>query len=173
MSPEVVRTANFVRDSSDYIRDRAREALRDRGEFRIALSGGNTPRPVFARLAEFPADLPPNKLVITFGDERCVPPDDVESNFGMAREEWFQRAQVPDSSILRMAGEKDPATAAAEYEKTLQERAAAAGELIYQHDLILLGIGDDGHTASLFPGTSALEEDKRWVVSNFVPKVDA
>jgi 6-phosphogluconolactonase len=172
MSAEVVRTKNFVRDASAYILERGREALRERGEFRIALSGGNTPRPVYAELAKFRGELPWENLLITFGDERCVPPDSKESNFGMARDAWFAPGAVPESSILRMAGEKNPPLAAAEYEQALQSRMAA-GEGIYRHDLILLGLGDDGHTASLFPGTAALAEQERWVVANFVPKFDS
>jgi 6-phosphogluconolactonase len=172
MSAEVVRTKNFVRDATAYICERGRKALAERGEFRIALSGGNTPRPVYAELAKSRDELPPEKLVITFGDERCVPPNDKESNFGMARTEWFAPGNVPDSSILRMAGEKEPIVAATEYEAALKSRGGSdAG--IFRHDLILLGVGDDGHTASLFPGTAALEEKDRWVVANFVPKMNS
>ena len=170
MKPEVVRTTNFVGDATNYILGRAREALATRGEFRIALSGGNTPRPVYAAVAKS-ADLPWDRFVITFGDERCVPPDDKESNFRMANEAWLTPAQVPKGSILRMAGEKDRNEAAAEYEDALQRLAQQKGETVYRHDLILLGIGDDGHTASLFPGTPALQETERLVVSNFVPRL--
>jgi 6-phosphogluconolactonase len=173
MKAEVVRTKNFVRDASAFIIERGREALAERGEFRIALSGGNTPRPVYGELARSAGELPPENLVITFSDERCVPPDDKDSNFKMAREAWFAPGNVPDRSIIRMVGEKEPAVAAADYEATLKGRAANEAGGIYRHDLILLGMGDDGHTASLFPGTAALDEKNRWVVANFVPKVNS
>jgi len=170
--PQVIRTKNFVADAADFILERAREAIGERNEFRIALSGGNTPRPVYARLA-VANDVPWDLVRITFGDERCVPPDDPESNFRMARETLLAPAAVPEKSILRMRGEIDPQIAAQEYQDRLDLIATQRGEPIYRHDLILLGLGDDGHTASLFPGTPALEETIRRVVANFVPRLNA
>ena len=108
----------------------------------------------------------------TFGDERCVPPEDDQSNYRMARESLFEPAAVPAGSVLRMRGEIDPLLAAQEYEDQLKLLATQSGETIYRHDLMLLGMGDDGHTASLFPGTLALEEQTRRVVSNYVPKLN-
>jgi 6-phosphogluconolactonase len=170
--PRVIRTKNFSADAADFILKQAHEALRDRNEFRIALSGGNTPRPVYARLAAVAHDLPWDSVCITFSDERCVPPDDRESNFRMAWESLLAPAAVPEKSILRMRGEIDPQIAAREYQDQLDVRASRCGEPIYRHDLILLGLGDDGHTASLFPGTAALDETTRRVVANFVPKLN-
>ena len=170
--PQVIRTKNFVADAADFILERARQAIGERNEFRIALSGGNTPRPVYARLA-LANDVPWSLVRFTFGDERCVPPDDPESNFRMARETLLAPAAVPEKSILRMRGEIDPQIAAQEYEDQLDRIASERGESIYRHDLILLGLGDDGHTASLFPGTAALDETMRRVVANFVPKLNA
>jgi 6-phosphogluconolactonase len=172
-APIVIRTTNFVADAADLVLEQARKAIAKRGEFRIALSGGNTPAPVYARIAEEARDLPWESVRFTFGDERCVPPDDAESNFRMARENLFVPAAVPEKSIMRMRGEIDPQIAAHEYEGQLNAIATARGEPIYQHDVILLGLGDDGHTASLFPRTSALEEMTRRVVANFVPKLNA
>jgi 6-phosphogluconolactonase len=171
--PHVIRTKNFVADAAAFILEQGREAIAERNEFRIALSGGNTPAPVYARIAEEAHDLPWKSVRFTFGDERCVPPDDPQSNFRMARENLFVPAAVPEKSIMRMRGEIDPPIAAQEYEDQLNAIATARGEQIYQHDLILLGLGDDGHTASLFPGTAALDEMARRVVANFVPKLNA
>ena len=171
--PHVIRTKNFIADAAHLILEQARKAVPERGEFRIALSGGNTPAPVYARIAEEAHDLPWERVRFTFGDERCVPPDDLQSNFRMARENLFVPAAVPEKSIIRMRGEIDPQIAAQEYEDQLNAIATGRGEPIYQHDLILLGLGDDGHTASLFPGTAALDEMARCVVANFVPKLNA
>src|SRR6266513_1479420 len=171
--PQVIRTKNFVSDAADFILGEAQQALGERNEFRIALSGGNTPRPVYARLAAIGRGLPWNLIRITFGDERCVPPDDPESNFRMAWETLLAPAAVPEKSILRMRGEIDPQIAAQEYQDQLDSIASERSEPIYRHDLILLGLGNDGHTASLFPGTAALEETTRRVVANFVPKLNA
>jgi 6-phosphogluconolactonase len=173
MSSHVIRTKNFAGDAADFIFARARNALGERNEFRIALSGGKTPIPIYTRLAAIGHDLPWDLARITFGDERCVPPDDRQSNFRMAWETLLAPAAVPEKSILRMRGEIDPQIAAQEYQDQLDLLAAQRGEPIYQHDLILLGLGDDGHTASLFPGTAALDETIRRVVANFVPKLDA
>lgn len=166
----VVRTKNFVTDAANFIVDLAHKALAERNEFRIALSGGNTPRPVYTEIARIGRELPWDRMLITFGDERCVPPDDEQSNFRMARETLFVPAAIPEKSILRMRGETDPQIAAQEYQDDVDLLATQRGEQIYRHDLILLGLGPDGHTASLFPETAALNEMSRRVVANFVPK---
>jgi 6-phosphogluconolactonase len=173
VSRQVVRTKKFVEDAAAFIRREARMALGERQEFRIALSGGNTPRPVYAELARPGGELPWERILFTFGDERCVPPTDEQSNFRMANESLFEPGAVPEGSIMRMRGEADPALAAQEYEDQLNLLARQRGETIYRHDLILLGLGPDGHMASLFPGTAALAEKMRWVVANFVPKMNA
>jgi len=171
MARDVLRTKTFVSDAANFILTTARESLKGHDQFRIALSGGNTPRSVYAEMAR--CDLPWEKFLFTFGDERCVPPENDESNFRMADEALFRPASVPDSSILRMRGEIEPLLAAKEYEAQLDLLAAGRGEKIYEHDLILLGLGDDGHTASLFPGTGALSETERRVVANYVPKLNS
>jgi 6-phosphogluconolactonase len=170
---EIIRSANFAADAADFIVAHAHKALGERNEFRIALSGGNTPRPVYAQLATVGRDLPWELFRITFGDERCVPPDDPQSNFRMARETLFVPAAVSEKSIMRMRGEIDPQIAAQEYEEQLDVLATQRGEPIYRHDLILLGLGEDGHTASLFPGTAGVEETTRRVIANFVPKFNS
>jgi 6-phosphogluconolactonase len=163
---EILRSSSFVQDAVGLIARASAEAVAERGVFRIALSGGSTPRPVYEALAA--GNLPWHQWEITFGDERCVPPDSDQSNYGMARRALFDPAAIPPESILRIAGELDPATAAENYTRDLLAR-----ESPYRHDLILLGIGDDGHTASLFPGTAALAITDRPVVANFVPKLAA
>jgi 6-phosphogluconolactonase len=173
MSREVIRTRNFAADAADFILNQAQKAIDERNEFRIALSGGNTPRPVYARLATIARDLPWESIRISFSDERCVPPDDVQSNFRMARETLFVPAAIPEKSIMRMRGEIDPPIAAEEYEDRLDLLAKQRGEHIYQHDLILLGLGEDGHLASLFPDTAGLDETTRRVIANFVPKFNS
>ena len=171
MAREVLRTKTFASDAANFIQTRARESIDERHQFRIALSGGNTPRSVYAEMAK--RDLPWKKFLFTFGDERCVPPENDESNFRMANEALFRPASVPDSSILRMRGEIEPVLAAKEYEAQLDVLAVKRGEIIYEHDLILLGLGDDGHTASLFPGTEALSETERRVMANYVLKFNS
>lgn len=152
MGSHVIRTKNFVADAADFILNEAHKALGERSEFRLALSGGKTPEPIYTRLAVIGHDLPWELARITFGDERCVPPNDPQSNFRMAWETLLAPAAVPEKSILRMRGEIDPQVAAQEYQDQLDLMATQRGEPIYRHDLILLGLGDDGHTASLFPG---------------------
>ncbi len=165
MKPNTIHSEDFVTDAVALIEKSATEAISERGEFRLALSGGNTPKPVYAALAERPIDW--GKVVVTFGDERCVPPDDAESNFRMASESLLDHVPILAENVLRMAGERDPADAAAAYEEELRRRSP---EATFRHDLILLGMGPDGHTASLFPGTIALDERERWVVENYVPQ---
>lgn len=171
MNAHVIRTKAFAADAANFILQKARAALGERDEFRIALAGGNTPRPVYEELARRGPDLPWERIFVTFGDERCVSPEDKQSNYRMARESLFIPSAVPDRSIARMRGEIDPAVAADEYQAQLDALAAHKGEVIYRHDLILLGLGPDGHTASLFPGTAALQEQSRRVMANFVEKL--
>jgi 6-phosphogluconolactonase len=173
MSREVIRTPHFVSDAAALILHAARAALAERGEFRVALSGGNTPRPIYAELGRTAHDLAWERVRFTFGDERCVPPNDIQSNYRMAHESLFEPCKIPEKSILRMRGEIDPKLAAQEYEDELALLATQHGETIYRHDLVLLGMGDDGHTASLFPATGAVREQVRRVVANFVPEFES
>lgn len=173
MNRQVIRTPNFASDAAALILQAARLAFAERGEFRIALAGGNTPRPIYAEFGRTAHDLSWERVRFTFGDERCVPPDDAQSNYRMARESLFEPGKIPEKSILRMRGEIDPQLAAQEYEDELALLATQHGETIYRHDLVLLGMGDDGHTASLFPGTAALQEQLRRVQANFVPRLES
>src|SRR4030088_338565 len=112
MSRDTIRTKNCAACAAKFSVNLARKALAERNEFRIALSGGNTPRPVYSEIADIGRDLPWDRALITFGDERCVPPDDDQRNFRMALETLFVPAAIPEKSILRMRGEIDPQIAA-------------------------------------------------------------
>ena len=151
-----------------------RAAVAGRGRFVLALSGGSTPKALHARLVAMGADaLPWAQTTVVFGDERCVPPDDASSNYGMARDTLLTHVPVPEAHVLRMEGEREPTDAAARYEALLRGLAAqhALGPDDALFDLVLLGMGTDGHTASLFPGTPALDETSRWVVPGVAPVV--
>jgi 6-phosphogluconolactonase len=166
MTPEIIHSSNFVNDAVALIEREADIAIFERGEFHLGLSGGNTPRPVFQELSRRRDAW--GEWIFSFGDERCVPPDSDQSNYRMAKEALFDGAPIPPENILRVRGEADPAVAAQEYEDELKKRSGGHG--FYRHDLLLLGMGEDGHTASLFPGTDALKVTDRWVVANYVPK---
>ena len=169
MKPHVIHSNSFAADAANIIAEAADEAVKERGIFRLALSGGSTPAPVYAELAR-EEGFPWEKTQITFGDERCVQPGDPQSNFRMAKETLLHAVPIPEGNVWRIRGELEPEAAAAEYDARLNELAHRMGEMRYRHDLLLLGMGDDGHTASLFPGTAGLEETERSVVANFVPK---
>ncbi|MGA3065756.1 MAG: 6-phosphogluconolactonase [Tepidisphaeraceae bacterium] len=143
-------------------------AARERGVFSIALSGGSTPKILFELLASdsWRNRFDWNTWEIYFGDERCVPPDHPDSNYRMARLALLDRVPLDPAKIHRMKGEADPQEAAKEYGQLLKQKFGDDGL-----DLILLGMGDDGHTASLFPGTAALAEKEHRCVANFVPKL--
>ena len=159
-----------------YVQQVAVDAVARRGVARIAISGGNTPKAVFALLANpgepFLTTIPWARLELFWVDERCVPPDDKESNFGMTRKAMLNEVPLPPENIHRMEGELDPQESASRYEAVLRNSFKLEGAETPTFDLILLGIGDDGHTASLFPETDALQEMSRLVVANHVPQKD-
>jgi 6-phosphogluconolactonase len=148
----------------------AHTAIRERGRFAIALSGGSTPRDLHLRLASPPLvdQVDWTRVHVFFGDERCVPPTDSRSNFLMADETLLSKVSIPDDQIHRMRGELPPEEAATDYERQLGEFFGAEPPRL---DLILLGMGDNGHTASLFPGLGAVREQQRWVVAEDVAEV--
>lgn len=146
--------------AADWIASAIATAVAERGSCAIALSGGNTPRAVYARLARRTGDVPWDRLSVYFGDERCVPPHHPDSNFHMADDMLLRHVPIPRSQIFRMAGEwRDADAAAREYAALLPEHL----------DVLLLGMGMDGHTASLFPGAPALDERERLVVAAVSP----
>ncbi|MCE9611428.1 MAG: 6-phosphogluconolactonase [Chthoniobacter sp.] len=170
MPPIILRPADFATEAARFILGQMRAGLGERGLFRLALSGGKTPRAVHAELVRLGSELPWNRVQITFGDERCVPPDDSESNFRMARETLLEAVGIPAGNVFRIRGEIAPEEAAREYEEKLAAFANRCGERRYVHDLVLLGLGEDGHTASLFPGSRALDETTRNVIATTGPK---
>jgi len=148
----------------------ASEAVRARGRFTIALSGGSTPKSLYSLLAVKPG-IPWDKVCFFWGDERHVPTDNPESNYGMANEALLSKVPVRSENIFRIRGEEKNAEAAAlKYEHDIKAFFHLSPGEFPRLDLILLGLGPDGHTASLFPETAALNEFDRLVVANWVPK---
>jgi 6-phosphogluconolactonase len=148
----------------------ASSAVRANGTFTVALSGGSTPKTLYSLLATKPG-IPWDKIHFFWGDERHVAPDQPESNYRMANEALLSKVPVRAEHIFRIhSEEKDAAAAALQYEQTLKDFFRLSPGKFPRFDLIFLGVGPDGHTASLFPGTSALTENQRLVVANWVPK---
>ena len=147
---------------------RAREAVAQRGHFTIALSGGSTPARLYARLARRRA-LPWSRVHVFWGDERVVPPGHPDSNFGAADRALLSRVPLPRGNVHRVPTEShSPAVAARLYEDELRRFFATPARQFPRLDLVLLGLGADGHTASLFPGNEALREEERLVVAPLV-----
>jgi len=174
--PEVRRVTapqDLFQAAAEEVIHSATEAVAQRGRFSIALSGGSTPRNLYTLIAaNASTSLPWTKIFFFWGDERHVPPTDPESNFRMAEETLLSKVPVPASNIFRVPTENSDATAVAEaYEQTLQKFFAPPPGKFPRFDLILLGMGPDGHTASLFPETAALQEKSRFVVANWVEKL--
>jgi 6-phosphogluconolactonase len=153
-----------------------RLVLATRRSFTVALSGGSTPRGLYDRLAAPPLkdDLPWSQVEWYWGDERSVGPDDPESNYRLARESLLDRIAVDASHVHRLRGEADRlSTAAREYQDRLAKQFMIPVDGPPPSlDLVLLGMGSDGHTASLFPFTKALDDRKKWVTANDVPQLD-
>ena len=150
----------------------AKSGPTQRGRFTVALSGGSTPRRLYELLATpaYAEKTSWERWHVFWGDERCVPPDHPDSNYRMAREALLDRVPIPPSQIHRIKGEAVPYDAAEAYE---HELCQSFGEPTPAFDLVLLGLGEDGHTASLFPGTNGLEEERRLVMANWVPHLQA
>lgn len=152
----------------------ANAAVAARGRFTVALSGGSTPRGLYDRLTSdaFRNQVEWAKVEWFFGDERPVGPEDPESNYRLANESLFTKLGVTDDKVHRIQGESErPEAAAAEYQKELARVFGGGDANPPSFDLVLLGMGSDGHTASLFPFTSALNVRKRWVAANDVPQL--
>lgn len=165
---EVFRDLNAASEAvADEISARAAEAVQARGRFLLVISGGRTPQRLFDLLAgSRRKQVPWGATEVFFADERCVPPDDPESNFGSAWASFLSKVPIDRSRVHRMRGElRPPSRGAADYARLLGPLARPAGPRADRFDLVLLGIGPDGHTASLFPNSPALRETRRAVVS--------
>lgn len=149
----------------------AGDAIADRGRFAVALAGGSTPRPLYARLAEPPLvnRVDWARVHLFWGDERNVPPSHPDSNYRMSRRTLLDRVPIPPENIHRIQGELEPHEAAAHYRLELQRVLGGGGRF----DLIILGMGPDGHTASLFPDAAVLDEQERSFVAVYVEKLDS
>lgn len=145
----------------------AKEAIADHNFFSIALSGGSTPKAIFEKLSKepYPSEIDWQKVVLFWSDERSVSPTNPDSNFKMAMTSGLKRLSIPSNHIFRMEAEANIEVSAEAYEKQIQKTLHGR-----PFDLIMLGMGEDGHTASLFPGTEALKETDKWVVANTVPQ---
>ena len=162
--------------AAELFRSAAAAAVAARGVARIAISGGSTPKAMFALLADqskpYFAATPWDSLELFWVDERCVPPTHADSNYRMTNEAMLSHVPLPAERVHRMEGELDPVVAAARYESTIRNVFKLEGAQTPTFDLILLGMGDDGHTASLFPHTDALHEMAAIVTANHVPQKD-
>ncbi len=155
--------------------EKAEHAVAAKGRARIAISGGSTPKAAFALLGDstepWRKRMPWDKLDLWWVDERCVPPDHPDSNYRMTREALLDHVPLKPEQIHRMEGELDPAEAASRYESSLRNGFRLEGAEMPRFDVVQLGMGPDGHTASLFPHTAALHELGRLAVANHVETV--
>src|SRR5277367_1540090 len=162
------------RRAAQYFVDGIRAAAGARGKARIAISGGNTPKHTFELLADpsepYREQIPWEKLELYWVDERCVPPDHPDSNYRMTREVLLDKVPLDKTQIFRIQGELDPEEAAARYESDIRQSFRLEGAEIPTFDIVALGMGPDGHTASLFPHTAGLHEIMRIAIANHVPQ---
>lgn len=163
----------LMRAAAQHFATIASDAVVMRGKFMVALAGGNTPRDLYLLLAQrwWRTRIPWDKSHIFFGDERCVPAQHPESNYRMVHEALLGKLVLPAENVHRMAGELDPQVAAAAYQQEIVRTFGTTAKAPPRFDLILLGLGSDGHTASLFPGTAALHESEKLVVANYVERL--
>lgn len=163
--------------AADWIATSVADAIAAKGVARIAISGGSTPKRSFELLADpkqpFRSRIDWARLLLFWVDERCVPPDHSDSNYRMTRETLLSKVPLPEQNIVRMEGELDPEEAASRYESALRTQFRLEGAEVPRFDLIQLGMGDDGHTASLFPHSAALDSMMRLVVANHVQAKDS
>jgi 6-phosphogluconolactonase len=161
-------TEASIRFSAEHFITIGKRAINERGQFNVALSGGSTPKAIYKSFLEnnFRNDIDWDRLFLFWSDERAAPPDHKDSNYKMAMDEAFATLPVPANHIFRMKAEQNIEAHALEYENIIKERFEAV------FDLVMLGIGEDGHTASLFPYTHGLHSGPRLVVANFIPEMN-
>ena len=165
------------RRTAEYLVEHIVAAAGAKGKARVAISGGNTPRHMFELLgdtsAPYRAQIPWGKLELYWVDERCVAPDQPDSNYRMTREALLDKVPLSNTQIFRIHGELDPEEAAAKYEFDIRQSFRLEGAEIPGFDVVALGMGPDGHTASLFPHTEGLHERMRIAIANHVAQKDA
>lgn len=166
--------AALAESAAEWFAARINEAVKARGVARVAISGGSTPKRTFEVLAKRCGErgIPWAQVQLFWVDERCVPPDNAESNYRMTREAMLDSISLPKENVFRIEGELPPEQAAARYESVIRAQFRLEGAEAPRFDVVQLGMGDDGHTASLFPHTEALHEMGRITVANHVPQKD-
>jgi 6-phosphogluconolactonase len=180
--PKTIEVEYRVYDGADALNraaaelfvESAKAAVAARGKARIAISGGNTPKTTFALLAN-PAEpflkaMPWEQIELYWVDERCVPPDHPDSNYRITREAMLSKVPLKPEQVFRIEGELEPEAAAARYESTIRAQFRLEGAEAPRFDVLALGMGNDGHTASLFPHTEGLHELMRIAIANHVPQ---
>jgi 6-phosphogluconolactonase len=175
MKPRIISSPYpqpWTKNAVEFIIHAAEDAVSQRGRFSIALSGGHTPKPVYQALAEpeNSSRIDWNRTAVFWGDERCVPPDDEQSNYRMAKQTLLDHVPIPADNTFRMEGELPPTEAASRYRQRLETYFSGH---IPALDLAILGLGPDGHTASLFPGSEGLSEEEQPVIANYAPSQQA
>lgn len=167
-------SAEVAAGAAEFFTSAVSAAAQTRGVVRVAISGGRTPQALFELLADrdqpYFARVPWRRLELFWVDERCVPPNDIDSNYAMTQKAMLSSVPLPAAQVHRMEGELDPEVAAARYEAVIRTAFRLEGAETPVFDLVVLGMGEDGHTASLFPHTDALNELGRIVVANHVPQ---
>lgn len=170
-------SAAIATTAAELFIETAASAIASQGFCRVVLAGGSTPQALYTLLAAEPyrTRIAWDRVHIFFGDERCVPPDHPDSNYRKAKESLLTRVPLLPENIYRIPAELDPEAAAQTYEETLLAYFSSRLDQPFRDsasfDLLLLGMGDDGHTASLFPGTPAIHEDARWVAAQYIDKL--
>jgi len=159
--------------AAEFICDRAQDSFARSGSFSLVLSGGSTPANTYQQLVTISQQrkLDWSSVQVYWGDERCVPPDHDQSNFRMTQQVLLNHIEIPEANLHRMACEADPEIGAEKYAELLREQFV--DQVFPRFDLILLGLGKDGHTASLFPNADILAEEQRWTAPVYVPHLDS